>query len=104
MALGALAADPECNLKIVPVGMNYFNAHKFRSRAVVEFGTPIDIPADLVEEYQNDNRRTAVSTLLDTVHDALISVTVTSPDYDTLMVSRKMPRESECRILTEALS
>jgi len=32
MALGALAEDPECGVTIVPVGMNYFHAHKFRSR------------------------------------------------------------------------
>ena len=29
--------------------MNYFNAHKFRSRAVVEFGDPIEIPKELVK-------------------------------------------------------
>lgn len=37
MALGTLAEAPDCGLQIVPVGMNYFHAHKFRSRAVVEF-------------------------------------------------------------------
>ena len=29
--------------------MNYFSAHKFRSRAVVEFGDPIEIPKELVK-------------------------------------------------------
>lgn len=94
MALGALAADPDCNLKIVPVGMNYFNAHKFRSRAVIEFGTPLEVPANLVNEYKNGSRREAVGSLLDMVHDALVAVTVTSPDYDTLMV-----REDERNVL-----
>jgi glycerol-3-phosphate O-acyltransferase/dihydroxyacetone phosphate acyltransferase len=36
MALGALAEDPSLDLKVVPCGLNYFNAHRFRSRAVVE--------------------------------------------------------------------
>jgi glycerol-3-phosphate O-acyltransferase / dihydroxyacetone phosphate acyltransferase len=86
MALGALAAEPDSGLKIVPCGMNYFHAHKFRSRAVVEFGNPIDIPKDLVELYKNGERREAVGQLLDTVYQALVAVTVTSPDYDTLML------------------
>lgn len=86
MALGALAADPDSGLKIVPCGMNYFHAHKFRSRAVVEFGNPVEVPKELVQLYKNGERREAVSQLLDTVYQALVAVTVTSPDYDTLML------------------
>lgn len=86
MALGALANNPECGVKIVPCGMNYFHAHKFRSRAVVEFGNPVEVPMELVELYKNGQRREAVSQLLDTVYQALVAVTVTSPDYDTLML------------------
>ena len=86
MALGSLAANPESGLKIVPCGMNYFHAHKFRSRAVVEFGTPVEIPAELVELYKSGERREATRQLLETVYQALVAVTVTSPDYDTLMV------------------
>lgn len=86
MALGALAANPDSGLKIVPCGMNYFHAHKFRSRAVVEFGNPVEVPKELVELYKSGERREAVSQLLDTVYHALVAVTVTSPDYDTLML------------------
>jgi glycerol-3-phosphate O-acyltransferase/dihydroxyacetone phosphate acyltransferase len=86
MALGALAANPDSGLKIVPCGMNYFHAHKFRSRAVIEFGNPVDVPPELVELYKSGERREAVSQLLDTVYQALVAVTVTSPDYDTLML------------------
>lgn len=86
MALGAVAAHPDCGLKIVPCGMNYFHAHKFRSRAVVEFGTPLEVPMELVEEYKNGSRRDAVSQMLELVYNSLVAVTVTSPDYDTLMV------------------
>jgi glycerol-3-phosphate O-acyltransferase/dihydroxyacetone phosphate acyltransferase len=85
MALGTLAGDPDCGLQIVPVGMNYFHAHKFRSRAVVEFGAPFQIPNDLVEKYKNNQRRDAIAQTLDMVHQALSAVTVSSPDYDTLM-------------------
>ena len=86
MALGSLAANPESGLKIVPCGMNYFHAHKFRSRAVVEFGTPIEVPTELVDLYRDGERREATRQLLEIVYNGLVAVTVTSPDYDTLMV------------------
>lgn len=86
MALGSLAENSNSGLKIVPCGMNYFHAHKFRSRAVVEFGNPIEVPVELVEQYKRGERREAVSALLDTIYHALLAVTVTGPDYETLMV------------------
>ncbi len=88
MALGSLAANPDSGLKIIPCGMNYFHAHKFRSRAVVEFGSPVEVPQELVELYKSGERREATRQLLETVYQALVAVTVTSPDYDTLMVSK----------------
>ncbi|TID15254.1 putative glycerol-3-phosphate o-acyltransferase protein [Venturia nashicola] len=92
MALGALSADPDCGLTIIPCGMNYFHAHKFRSRAVVEFGTPVDVPTELIELYKTGDRRAAVGKLLDDVYNALVSVTVTAPDYDTLMLIQAVRR------------
>lgn len=86
MALGAMADSPNIDLKIVPVGMNYFHAHKFRSRAVVEFGQPIEIPTELVDMYKHGQRRDAIGQLLDTVYQGLATVTVQTPDYDTLML------------------
>jgi len=86
MALGTVASKPDCNLKIIPVGMNYFHAHKFRSRAVIEFGTAIDVPAELAKKFEGPGRRDAIGEMLETVRQGLISVTVTTPDYDTLMV------------------
>lgn len=85
MALGTLAQDPNCGLTIIPVGMNYFHAHKFRSRAVVEFGAPFEVPSELVHKYENNERREAIGRLLDMCTVSLNSVTVSSPDYDTLM-------------------
>ena len=86
MALGSLAANPNSGLTIVPCGMNYFHAHKFRSRAVVEFGSPVEVPEELVAMYKSGERREATGKLLDIIYQALVAVTVTSPDYDTLMV------------------
>ena len=92
MALGALAEDPNCGVTIVPVGMNYFHAHKFRSRAVIEFGAPIEIDPELVDQYKSGNRRDAVSKVLQTVYDRLSAVTVQAPDYDTLMLIQAVRR------------
>jgi len=86
MALGTVAEKRDCNLKIIPVGMNYFHAHKFRSRAVIEFGNPLEVPLELVDKYVAGERREAIGTMLENVREALLSVTVTAPDYETLMV------------------
>lgn len=86
MALGALAESPDVGLKIVPVGMNYFHAHKFRSRAVIEFGSPFEIPREVIDMYKNNQRREAIGQVLDSVYQSLSSVTVSAPDYDTLML------------------
>lgn len=93
MALGCMDKHPDVNVKIVPCGMNYFHPHKFRSRAVVEFGDPIEIPKELVAKYHNpETNRDAVKELLDTISKGLQSVTVTCSDYETLMVVQTIRR------------
>lgn len=88
MALGAMASNPNLRLKIVPVGLSYFHAHKFRSRAVVEFGAPLDIPAELVTQFSQGgkDKRAACGQLLDVIYEALKTVTLRTPDFETLMV------------------
>lgn len=87
MALGAMDSTPGLNVKIVPVGMNYFHAHKFRSRALVEFGTPIEINDDLLKMYSNSKTSNdAVKILLDDITKAVKGVTVSCPDFETLSV------------------
>lgn len=93
MALGCMDLHPGVNVKIVPCGMNYFHPHKFRSRAVVEFGHPIEISSELVDKYRDPStNREAVKELLDTISEGLKAVTVTCPDYDTLMVVQAVRR------------
>ncbi|KAJ2704586.1 Glycerol-3-phosphate/dihydroxyacetone phosphate acyltransferase [Coemansia sp. IMI 203386] len=86
MALGATAANPELGLKIVPTGLNYFHPSKFRSRAVIDFGQPIDVPSDLLVKYRQggDAKRQACNDLLEIVTDGLKQVTLNTPDYETL--------------------
>ncbi|KII88537.1 hypothetical protein PLICRDRAFT_110360 [Plicaturopsis crispa FD-325 SS-3] len=94
IALGAMANDPSLKVKIVPVGLSYFHAHRFRSRAVVEFGTALDVPAEYVEMFKEGGtrKREAVSKFLDLIYDALKTVTVRAPDYDTLMLIQAVRR------------
>lgn len=88
MALGAMSANKELNVRIVPVGLSYFHPHKFRSRAVVEFGSPIDVPRELVGLFDQggEGKRKAVGEMMDIVYDGLKGVTLRAPDYETLMV------------------
>ncbi|KAI0361999.1 glycerol-3-phosphate O-acyltransferase [Trametes cingulata] len=88
MALGAMANNPDLKVKIVPVGLSYFHAHRFRSRAVIEFGSPLDVPGEFVEMFKQggEKKREAVGKFLDVIYDALKTVTLRAPDYDTLML------------------
>ncbi|GJE95109.1 glycerol-3-phosphate O-acyltransferase [Phanerochaete sordida] len=88
MALGAMAHNPDLKVKIVPVGLSYFHPHKFRSRVVVEFGHAMDVPPELVEKFQQGGaqKREAVGKFLDQIYDALKTVTIRAPDYETLMM------------------
>ncbi|UZJ52167.1 hypothetical protein CBS101457_001487 [Exobasidium rhododendri] len=87
MALGAMSANPGLKVRIVPVGLSYFHPHKFRSRAVVEFGAPMEVPRELVGLFEQggDGKKKAVGEMMDIVYDGLKSVTMRAPDYDTLM-------------------
>ena len=85
MALGAIAKYPDTEVTIVPCGLNYFHPHKFRSRAVVEYGNPIVLTKERGEEYKQDSRK-AVNKLMKEITDAMNFVTTQAPDYQTLQV------------------
>ncbi|KAJ1939039.1 Glycerol-3-phosphate/dihydroxyacetone phosphate acyltransferase, partial [Linderina pennispora] len=90
MALGATAENPDLGLKIVPTGLNYFHPSKFRSRAVIDFGTPIEVPAELVAKYKQggEAKRQACDQLLHEVSEGLKQVTLNTPDYETLKLTQ----------------
>jgi len=85
MALGTLAQGTP--VTIVPVGMNYFSAHKFRSRAVIEFGDTVTVSAATIFEFQNGKKREAIRTVMSNISEALAAVTISAPDFETLNVS-----------------
>jgi glycerol-3-phosphate O-acyltransferase/dihydroxyacetone phosphate acyltransferase len=84
MALGALAQNTK--VTIVPVGLTYFHAHKFRSRAVIEFGEPIPVSESQVYDFKNGKKRDVVGALMRDISQALAAVTVSAPDFETLNV------------------
>jgi glycerol-3-phosphate O-acyltransferase/dihydroxyacetone phosphate acyltransferase len=88
MALGAMSANPNLDVKLVPVGLSYFHPHKFRSRAVIEFGPPLSVDKELVEMYKQGGakKREACGKLLEQVHDGLRAVTLRAPDWETMQV------------------
>ncbi|KAL7747782.1 Glycerol-3-phosphate/dihydroxyacetone phosphate acyltransferase [Sorochytrium milnesiophthora] len=94
MALGAMASTPGMDVKLVPVGLSYFNPDRFRSRAVVEYGPPITIPPELVEKYKagGSAKRDACKALLETVEASVRNVTVTAPDFATMQVVQAVRR------------
>jgi glycerol-3-phosphate O-acyltransferase / dihydroxyacetone phosphate acyltransferase len=88
IALGTLVREPDCGLSIIPCGMNYFNPNKFRSRAVIEFGNPVQVHPDQIEAFKagGDSKRNAIGSLLETIQEALAAITQQAPDHDTLML------------------
>ena len=71
------------NVPIVPVGLTYFRADKYRGRAVVEFGEPIRISPEMADKYKED-KRGSYTELLSKVEDGMRKVIVTAPDYQVL--------------------
>ena len=68
---------------ILPVGLTFDEKGRFRSRALVLIGEPVDIREDLAN-YTGDNQesREAVRSLTERVDDALRSVTLNFPSWE----------------------
>eukprot|EP00595_Chromulina_sp_UTEXLB2642_P003249 CAMPEP_0196763192 /NCGR_PEP_ID=MMETSP1095-20130614/3622_1 /TAXON_ID=96789 ORGANISM="Chromulina nebulosa, Strain UTEXLB2642" /NCGR_SAMPLE_ID=MMETSP1095 /ASSEMBLY_ACC=CAM_ASM_000446 /LENGTH=332 /DNA_ID=CAMNT_0042115885 /DNA_START=280 /DNA_END=1275 /DNA_ORIENTATION=+ len=81
----------DINVPIVPVGLNYFRGHRFRGRAVVEFGEPIRVTKSLQDTYKI-SKRSAYRTLLSQVEDGMRSVLVTAPNYEELKLIHTVRR------------
>lgn len=87
MALGAMARH-NITVTIQCIGLNYYQGHRFRSKAIVNFGVPYTIPRELATLYMQ-NRKQAIEILLNQVekvkpNQRLKEVWVTAPSYDEL--------------------
>lgn len=76
------------SVPIVPVGLSYFQGHRFRGRAVVEYGQPIYIQPETLKHYKRggQSKRKVCNDLLDRIQDSMKSVLVTTPDYESMQL------------------
>ncbi|MCH7823109.1 MAG: 1-acyl-sn-glycerol-3-phosphate acyltransferase [Proteobacteria bacterium] len=70
-------------VKIIPCGLNYIHRHRFRSQVLIEFGEPIVIDDQWMQDYRSDEQET-VRRLTEHLADALAIVTLNAPDWHTL--------------------
>mmetsp|Transcript_54144 Transcript_54144/g.115047 ORF Transcript_54144/g.115047 Transcript_54144/m.115047 type:complete len:682 (+) Transcript_54144:185-2230(+) len=94
------------NVPIVPVGLNYFRAHRFRGKATVEFGSPTFIDPSTLADYKQGgaDRRRVCNELLDRIEDSMRSVIVSVPDYEKLQMihtARRLYRQDADNITAE---
>jgi len=82
MAFGCLE-EHNISVPVVPIGLTYFARSQFRSRVVIEFGSPVTISEELVKQYEKD-KRGACNRFLGHVEDGLRAALVTTDSYDTL--------------------
>jgi len=87
IAYSALEKDG-LNVPIVPVGLNYFSRHRFRGRAVVEYGPPTLIDPSTLPAFVvgGAERRKVCNELLDRIQDSMKSVIVSAPDWEILQM------------------
>jgi len=65
IAYSALEKDG-INVPIVPVGLNYFRAHRWRGRAVVEYGRPIFVDPSTLNDFKAGGKKVRIERLLKT--------------------------------------
>jgi glycerol-3-phosphate O-acyltransferase/dihydroxyacetone phosphate acyltransferase len=49
--------------------------------AVIEFGEPVAVSSELVDNFKNGKRREAIGGLLGSIYQSLTAVTMTAPDF-----------------------
>jgi glycerol-3-phosphate O-acyltransferase/dihydroxyacetone phosphate acyltransferase len=94
------------NIQIVPVGLNYFNRHEFRSEVIIEFGKPYEVPLDLAEKFKLCKRE-ATELLLAEIHARMKAVTLTAPSFTelrSLLLVRKLYLPPDLRLSPENYS
>ena len=84
MAFGTYENDPTTNLKILPIGVNFSDADKFRSEVSLGFGTPIAIQ-DYVELYKKSPRE-ATKKLIDDLYVGMKEQVVHVEDQEDFLL------------------
>lgn len=83
MTLGAMSEGKCKNVRIVPVGLNYFKREEIRSEVIIEFGKSFEIPMEWAEEFKI-SKRDATEKLLKEIESRMKAVTLTASSYREL--------------------
>ena len=103
MALGAMSRY-NITVTIQCIGLNYYEGHRFRSKAVMNFGVPYTIPRELATLFSQD-RKKAIHILLEQIESVfstqrLKEVWVTAPSFEELsqvFMARRLYEPEEIR-------
>jgi glycerol-3-phosphate O-acyltransferase / dihydroxyacetone phosphate acyltransferase len=70
------------NVPIIPVGLNYFRTHRWRGKAIVEYGDPVYIDPSTLKDYVagGESKRAVCNELLERIRDSMRSVIVSMPE------------------------
>jgi len=95
MAFETMMRNPDMRIPIIPVGINYFNGHRFRSRVYVETGDAIYPSQELLKQYKRggEHKRAACVALLEQIRTGLKDVIVSTPDrssYEFIQTVRRL--------------
>ncbi len=79
----SVTARGKAAVRIIPCGLNYIHRHRFRSQVLIEFGEPIVITEQWVNDYRQDEQET-VRNLTTLLAESMVAVTLNAPDWRTL--------------------
>ena len=83
---GALAANPELEIQVIPVGITYQNSSRYPSKVAIQYGTPIAAHNII----KNKEVRVATETLKKEVREQLKSLCVHIPMDDNYQTTLQM--------------
>jgi len=99
MLLGALAKtrpdQPPVQISVVPVGLNYFRPHDFRSTVSVDFGDPIEVDMKLAEQWRDgtkEEQQEANIAVMELIMAGVNACTLQAKDVETLELFRTIRR------------
>jgi len=72
------------NVKILPVGLNYFKREEFRSEVIIEFGKAFVVPSEWSDEYLVNKRETSEKLLKEVEFQMKSVVSLRAPTYEEL--------------------
>jgi glycerol-3-phosphate O-acyltransferase/dihydroxyacetone phosphate acyltransferase len=72
------------DVKIVPVSINYFGAHKFRSKVIVNFGKPIKTEYDEKRFEEPSYKREKVAEMLEVLKQGMDNTKINAPSLKEL--------------------